>query len=139
MTTATVDLDPEAIISDCYPRGSFTWELLIHHGEQVAAKALAVIDYATWLSIDRDFVWQAAMLHDIGIGRVNAPGWAAPAPCPMSATASRAGRCWIGVGCHATAGFVNAMWGWALPSGRSFNASCPCRCAKCCRSPRKNG
>lgn len=73
MTTVTVDLDPAAIIGDCYPRGSLTWELLMQHGEKVATKALAIIDHAGWLSIDRDFVWQAAMLHDIGIGRVNAP------------------------------------------------------------------
>lgn len=49
-------------------------ELLITHSERVARKALAVADAAGLPdSVDRQFVWDAAMLHDIGIVKCNAP------------------------------------------------------------------
>ena len=73
MTASSPSLDPEAIVTGFYPAGSTARELLLHHGEQVAAKALAVLDQAPWLDADRLFVRQAAMLHDIGIGRTHAP------------------------------------------------------------------
>ena len=65
-------LDPEAIIRQYYPDG-ITRDLLLRHGELVTGKALAVLDRAPWLDADRDFVAQAAMLHDIGIGRTRCP------------------------------------------------------------------
>ena len=66
-------IDPEGIISRFYPVGGTTRELLLRHGELVAGKALAVLDRAPWLDVDREFVVQAAMLHDIGIGRTHCP------------------------------------------------------------------
>ena len=66
-------IDPERIISQFYPVGGITRELLLRHGELVARKALAVLDRSPWLEADRDFVVQAAMLHDIGIGRTHCP------------------------------------------------------------------
>ncbi|WP_319521588.1 HD domain-containing protein [uncultured Desulfosarcina sp.] len=66
-------IDPEGIISRFYPVGGITRELLLRHGELVADKALAVLDRAPWLDADRAFVVQAAMLHDIGIGRTHCP------------------------------------------------------------------
>ena len=66
-------IDPEAIITRFYPAGSLTRELLLRHGEQVACKALDVLEQAPWLIADRAFVAQAAMLHDIGIGRTHCP------------------------------------------------------------------
>ncbi len=66
-------IDPEAIITRFYPAGSTTRELLLRHGELVGRKALDVVDRAPWLDADREFVVQAAMLHDIGIGRTRCP------------------------------------------------------------------
>ncbi|BBO85384.1 HD family phosphohydrolase [Desulfosarcina ovata subsp. sediminis] len=74
--------DPETIITELYPRGSLTRELLLQHGEQVAAKALAVLDRAAWLDADRTFIHQAAMLHDIGIGRTHCPSLGCTGPLP---------------------------------------------------------
>ena len=61
------------IIGKYYEEGSALLDLLMTHSEMVARKALAVAE-AAGLDIDRDFVYQAAMLHDIGIFRCDAPG-----------------------------------------------------------------
>lgn len=66
-------LDPEAVITEIYPVGSRTRDLLLRHGERVAEKALDVLDRAPRLVADRDLVVAAAMLHDIGIGRTRSP------------------------------------------------------------------
>jgi uncharacterized protein len=66
-------IDSEAIIKRCYPAGSLTRALLLRHGELVARKALDVLDQAPWVVVDREFVVQAAMLHDIGIGWTRCP------------------------------------------------------------------
>jgi len=39
----------------------------------VGRKALAILDSAPWLAADREFVIQAAMLHDVGIGLTHCP------------------------------------------------------------------
>ncbi len=63
----------ELIINKYYEEGSALLDLLLTHSEMVARKAIAVAEAAN-LNVDRDFVYQAAMLHDIGIFRCNAPG-----------------------------------------------------------------
>jgi uncharacterized protein len=66
-------IDPEAIITRFYPAGDPVRDLLLRHGELVARKDLDIIDRAPWVDADRSFVVQAAMLHDIGIGRTRCP------------------------------------------------------------------
>jgi uncharacterized protein len=66
-------IDPQAIITRFYPAGSYTRDLLLRHGELVGRKALDILDRAPWLDADREFLIQAAMLHDIGIGRTQSP------------------------------------------------------------------
>ncbi len=63
----------EKIINKYYEEGSALLALLLTHSEMVARKALAVADAAN-LNIDRDFVYNAAMLHDIGIFKCDASG-----------------------------------------------------------------
>jgi len=48
--------------------------LLIRHSEDVARKALDIAQRHPELDIDRQFVFEAAMLHDIGIFKTAAPG-----------------------------------------------------------------
>lgn len=62
----------DKIISLYYEEGTPLLNLLLTHSEMVAQKALSLADAAR-LGVDRDFVWNAAMLHDIGIFRCNAP------------------------------------------------------------------
>lgn len=73
MAPSNKNIDPAAIITAVYPAGSLTRELLLRHGELVGRKALAVLERNRWLDADREFVVQAAMLHDIGIGRTRCP------------------------------------------------------------------
>lgn len=61
------------LITKYYEEGTALLDLLLTHSEMVARKALAVADAAD-LDIDRGFVYNAAMLHDIGIFRCDAPG-----------------------------------------------------------------
>jgi len=67
-------MDPLEIISRYYPADDALRRLLLHHSRQVAAKALDAARLHPELGLDRDFLYQAAMLHDIGIFLTDAPG-----------------------------------------------------------------
>lgn len=49
-------------------------QLLLRHSRDVARKALQVADQHPELHLDRQFLEEAALLHDIGIVKVDAPG-----------------------------------------------------------------
>lgn len=61
------------IIDKFYPQGLKVRDILLRHSSAVAEEALAVADRHS-LSLDREEIVSAAMLHDIGIIRTNAPG-----------------------------------------------------------------
>jgi uncharacterized protein len=65
-------VDPAQIINALYG-DSPTGRLLIQHGRQVAAKALAVAARVSALAPDLDFIAEAALLHDIGIHWTRTP------------------------------------------------------------------
>lgn len=65
-------MDYTLIINKYYEEGSALLELLLTHSEMVARKALSVAESAK-LNIDKDFVYNAAMLHDVGIFKCDAP------------------------------------------------------------------
>lgn len=66
-------MNPYQIIEKYYDKHSKLYEILIIHSEQVRDKALEVVDKHPELLADREFIAQAAMLHDIGIFLTNAP------------------------------------------------------------------
>mgnify|MGYP006287047119 CR=1 FL=1 len=66
-------VDPVPIIRDYYPPGSTAYEVLVRHGEQVAEKALAVSERLASGLADTAFLYEAAMLHDIGIFLTDTP------------------------------------------------------------------
>lgn len=66
-------LDYIKILDKYYTRGSELYNLLIAHSQQVANFSMEIIERNTSLCIDKDFVYEAAMLHDIGIFRCHAP------------------------------------------------------------------
>jgi uncharacterized protein len=66
-------VDPEAVLGRFYPPDSPTLAILRRHGRQVAQKALAVADRVAHLRPDRVFLFEAAMLHDVGIDCTQAP------------------------------------------------------------------
>ena len=66
-------LDYNALIEKYYSRGSELYNLLTAHSRQVADFAMEIIERNPHLEIDRNFVYEAAMLHDIGIFLTHAP------------------------------------------------------------------
>lgn len=77
-------MDPLDIIFRYYPEDNALRRLLIHHSRQVAERALAVAHRHPELGLDEKFLYDAAMLHDIGIFKTDAPG----------------------IGCHGTAPYL---------------------------------
>ena len=67
-------MDYKAIIDKYYPEDSKLKKLLLKHSRCVADKALQIADRHPELNADRAFLEEAAMLHDIGITLVDAPG-----------------------------------------------------------------
>lgn len=63
----------QAIIDKYYPEENELKHILMVHSRLVADKALAIVDKHPELGADRQFVEEAAMIHDIGIFRCNAP------------------------------------------------------------------
>ena len=61
------------IINKYYADNEPLRKLLIKHSKQVTDRALKIVDNHPELHIDRAFVEQAAMLHDIGIFMTDAP------------------------------------------------------------------
>lgn len=66
-------LDVISIIEKYYTPGSDLYNLLLAHSRQVAELAVELADRNPQLEIDHDFVWEAAMLHDIGVFKTHAP------------------------------------------------------------------
>ena len=62
------------IINKYYADNEPLRKLLIKHSKQVTDRALKIVDNHPELHIDRAFVEQAAMLHDIGIFLTDAAG-----------------------------------------------------------------
>lgn len=75
-------MDPLALISRYYPVGSEAYEILVDHSRSVAGKALEIARLHPEMNLDLTFVEEAALLHDIGIFKCNAPeiGCFGPAP-----------------------------------------------------------
>ncbi|MGD8366970.1 MAG: phosphohydrolase [Desulfobacterales bacterium] len=66
-------MDPFAVIAEFYRPGSRLHALVRAHGEAVAEKALRAADSVAPLRPDRTFVFEAAVVHDIGIFLTDAP------------------------------------------------------------------
>lgn len=66
-------MDPITIIEKYYPVESEAYRILVDHSRSVADKALAIARMHPEMDLDLTFIEEAAMLHDIGIFRCNAP------------------------------------------------------------------
>lgn len=65
-------VDAKKIIKNYYPKGKAR-RIVIKHGKDVRDMALEIVDRHPELEADREFVAEAAMLHDIGVFLVKAP------------------------------------------------------------------
>lgn len=66
-------MNPLDIITYFYPDDTKQRKLLIRHSEQVRDKALQIAKYHKKMALDKEILINGAMLHDIGIGKCNAP------------------------------------------------------------------
>ena len=66
-------MNPLDIIKKYYREGSDAYRILTIHSRSVADKALAIARMHPELNLDLPFIEEAAMLHDIGIFKCNAP------------------------------------------------------------------
>ncbi len=64
---------PDSIIDKYYTEANELKHILTVHSRLVAEKSLWVADRHPELNLDRDFLFEAAMLHDIGIFLTDAP------------------------------------------------------------------
>lgn len=67
-------MDALAIIDKYYPTENELKHTLLVHSRAVADKALQVADRHPELNLDRTFLEESALLHDIGIFLTDAPG-----------------------------------------------------------------
>jgi len=67
-------MDYNKIIDKFYPEANRLRDILITHSTMVMKRAVKICDAHPELNINREFVVEAAMLHDIGICRCDAPG-----------------------------------------------------------------
>ena len=66
-------MDPLKIIDIYYPQANQLKEILLVHSRSVADKACRLADLHPELKLDREFIYEASMLHDIGIFLTDAP------------------------------------------------------------------
>ena len=66
-------MDAEQLIHEIYASQPQLEAVLLTHSRQVRDLALSVCDTHPELNLNRDFVEEASMLHDIGIIHTNAP------------------------------------------------------------------
>lgn len=67
-------MDALAIINKYYPEDNELKHILLTHSRSVADKALWIADCHPELELDRQFLEEAALLHDIGVFLTDAPG-----------------------------------------------------------------
>ena len=67
-------MNPLSIIDKYYPQDNELKHILLTHSRSVAAKAVDIARRHPELSADETFLYEAAMLHDIGIFLTDAAG-----------------------------------------------------------------
>ena len=68
-------MDYQSIIDKYYPSENELRRILLIHSRQVADRCLKIAKAHPELRLDKEFLEEAAMLHDIGIFRCNAPSF----------------------------------------------------------------
>jgi uncharacterized protein len=66
-------MNPIAIIEKYYDPDTEAYKILVNHSRSVADKALQIAEMHPEMSLDKTFIEEAAMLHDIGIFFCDAP------------------------------------------------------------------
>jgi len=65
---------PETILTEVVGTETVLGAILLVHSRSVAFKAICLAKQTPfWEELDREFIWEASMLHDIGVVRTHAP------------------------------------------------------------------
>ena len=64
---------PLEIIKKYYSEGTDLYKILLEHSFAVADKSLSIARMHPEMNLDTTFIYEAALLHDIGIFKTNAP------------------------------------------------------------------
>ena len=67
-------MDYQQIIDKYYPEDNRLRDIYMIHSTLVMKRAVRICDHHPELNLDRRFIIEAAMLHDIGIFKCDAPG-----------------------------------------------------------------
>lgn len=78
-------MNPYLLIDKYYRESEELKQILLTHSEAVAEKAVTIVRNHPELGADANFVYEAALLHDIGIFMTNAPGIACKGVYPYIA------------------------------------------------------
>ena len=68
-----MNMNPLEIIDTYYPEAGELKHILLTHSRSVADKALQIAERHPELHLDKEFLYEGAMVHDIGIFLTNAP------------------------------------------------------------------
>ena len=79
-------MNPYEIIDKYYPENTQQRQILVIHSLAVSGKAMKMLDAHPELRLNRSFVKEAALLHDIGIFQTDAPTFSALALILISPT-----------------------------------------------------
>ncbi len=66
-------MDPLDIIKRYYQEDGEAYRILVEHSQDVCDKAISIAENRLDLQLDKEFLREASMLHDIGIFLTNAP------------------------------------------------------------------
>ncbi|MDR0769474.1 MAG: HDIG domain-containing protein [Dysgonamonadaceae bacterium] len=66
-------MSPTDIIDKYYLENDDLRKVLLSHGLSVAEKALSIAEMHPEMNMDKDFIYEAAILHDLGIFKTDAP------------------------------------------------------------------
>ena len=64
---------PINIIKKYYQEGTELYKILLDHSFAVAEKSLSIAQMHPEMNLDKTFIYEASLLHDIGIFKTNAP------------------------------------------------------------------
>ena len=67
-------MDWQKVFEKYYPEDTALRRILLKHSQSVTQRALQIVSLHPELHLDKTFITEAAMLHDIGIIRCDAPG-----------------------------------------------------------------
>lgn len=126
-------MDPFTLINKYYTEGSPLYDILVTHSRRVAEKAVAIARLHPEFNADETFLYEAAMLHDIGIYLTHAPDIECFGTRPYICHGTLGSELLKTRGCPAMRWCAKDILVPGSRSTTSFGRTCPFPTATCCR------